>query len=324
MEQLPALGTAISEVIQPTFQAYAPLLLKQASQIRSTVCNTYAYGPHERQKLDVYTPSARAKQITDNENSVFIFLYGGGFVRGDRSLKFFHDGLVYANLGHYFAENTGFEIVIVDYRLLSHGAKFPSGGEDISLAIDWILQRSAADPHKPLDIYMMGNSAGGVHLSTYLLAPDFAAHRRQIISEGSSNAQLKAVILLSVPLHFEQGHESRGDILQAYFGSHIQKDCPLGLLKAARQDGSIIQLRQLYVLVLQGELDPEDEVLVPTAEFVTEWRGEELIKRNLTLQTMNGHNHASPVLAVGTSVPAEEAWAQQVIKFIAQSSEKSQ
>lgn len=322
MEQLPKFGTAISDIIMPTHQAYASLLQKQAAQIKSTACETYSYGPHTRQQFDVYTPSAGAKPVTNNANSVLIFLYGGGLVRGDKINKMFLDGIVYANLGHYFAENLGIKVVVVDYRLLSHGAVFPSGGEDVSLAIDEVIRQSGSEASNPLDIYIMGNSAGGLHTSTYLLAPDFAESRQRLLGDSSGPAKLKGVILLSVPLHFGKADPSREETLRTYFDEQIEERCPLGLLKAAKQNGTIEDLRKLPVLAPTGTLDPEDEVLIPVADFVKEWRSIPSVASNLSEYTMEGHNHISPVLAVGTGVPAEEAWARQVINFIVASSKK--
>lgn len=316
MEKLPAFGKAINQIVQPTFQSYAPLLFKQHDQIKSTSCNTYTYGPHPRQQLDVYTPSTAVRPISEHSKSVLIFLYGGGFVRGDKSNKDMLNGLVYTNLGHYFAENLGCAVVIVDYRLISHGAAFPSGGEDLSLAIDWVVQHFAAKSTEPLDLYLMGNSAGGVHLATYLLAPDFASSRRRIITDSSGVAKLQAAVLLSVPLHFGQANPDRSEVLSTYFGTTIEEHCPLGLLKAAKQDGSFDELEQVQTLVLTGSLDPEDEVVTPNQDFISEWSDAGTGSSSLTVQIMEGHNHISPVLAVGTGVPAEEAWGRQVVDFL--------
>lgn len=313
MEQLVPLGTAIQDIVLPTHKIYAPLLLKQADEIRSTHRETFSYGQHPRQKLDVYSPSAGVRPVTGN-SSVLIFLYGGGLVRGDKINTNYLDGLVYANLGHYFAENLGFKVVIIDYRLIMHGARFPSGGEDLSLAVDWVLDHFS----KPLDLYIMGNSAGGVHLSTYLLAPDFATSRRRILQ--TQTARLKGVILLSVPFHFEQAHADRSEMLQAYFGDSVRERCPLGLLEASKKHGSIIELQHVPVMVSNGTLDPDDEILLPRDDFIKCWKASDAVASNLTVQIMKGHNHLSPVLSVGTGIPAEEVWAREVINFIIASS----
>jgi hypothetical protein len=355
MDQLPSFGKAISQIILPTFKAYAPLLSRNSETIKSTRRETFPYGPHPRQQLDVYTPSRSSLSspspspslsspspptstadrktplpVTTNPNSVFIFLYGGGFVNGAKILPGYPkpesgqdgqdgQGLVYANLGHFFAENLGIKTVVIDYRLISHGAEFPSGAQDLELAIEWVVdnlnlnsshdddddddddEHAPPPPSPPLDLYIMGNSAGGVHLATYLLAPDFAESRCRLLptpspaleaSSGSSaradgsstdikskahQARLKGVIFLSVPFHFDHAHPERKSTLATYYGSHdddVPSKAPLGLLRASRKsDGSIIKPLQqdVSVLVLKGSLDPEDEILGPIADFVDEW-----------------------------------------------------
>lgn len=322
MEKLPALGTAIHQVVQPTFQIYAPLLLKQEHKIKSTTCSTYTYGPHPRQQLDVYTPSASAKPLSENSKSVLIFLYGGGFVRGDKSSKDLLNGLVYANLGHYFAESLGCEVVIPDYRLISHGASYPSGGEDLRLAVDWVVDHIGSQSKLHLDLFLMGDSAGGVHVATFLLDWKFASTRRRILTGESGAAKLKAAVLLSVPLHFGQANPDRNEVLSAYFKDKIEERCPLGLLKAAKQNGSFDELRQVSFLILTGSLDPEDEILLPNQDFISEWSRDGANPSNLTVQEMQGHNHISPVLAVSTGKAVEEAWATSLLLFLSASSSK--
>lgn len=313
MEELPPLGKAISKVVLPTYKIYEPLLLRQAHAIKSTPRESFSYGEHPRQKLDVYTPSNGA--TGRHGNSILIFLYGGGFVHGDKISPTFPEGLVYANVGHFFAEKLGFKVVIPDYRLISHGAVFPSGGEDLELVIDWVIAHLNHDSSKPLDVYVMGNSAGGIHLSTYLFSPRFSASRQKIRPAGTSTVRLRGVVLLSVPFHFEQADPRRKGALQAYYGSEVSTRSPLGLLKACKEDGSIDGLRGIPIMVLNGSLDPDDEILIPMSDFITECCTSTLVD-DLTVGMMEGQNHISPGLSLGTAITGEEAWGQQVIDFI--------
>ena len=130
MEQLPDFGTAISEVAPKTFAAYAPLLVQNSRMIRSTRKETASYGPHPRQSLDVYYPPSQ-----QDDSPILIFCYGGGLVRGEKTFPEYGEGLVHGNIGHFYAEKLGYITVIPDYRLMSHGAKFPSGGEDVVLTV---------------------------------------------------------------------------------------------------------------------------------------------------------------------------------------------
>ncbi|OAP58119.1 hypothetical protein AYL99_07209 [Fonsecaea erecta] len=314
MENLSELGKGIAQVLLPTYQLYTPLLLRQAETIQSTPRQTFSYGEHPRQQLDVYTPATTTQSKIGN--AVFIFLYGGGLVRGDKINVNFPEGLVYANVGHFFAEHLGVKVVIPDYRLISHDAKFPSGGEDLELVIDWVKEHMGSGTSSPTNVYIMGNSAGGVHLGTYLLASQFRGHRQKLFMGHAPALNLKGVIFLAAPFHFGQAVAERAQVLQAYFGEDVFNRSPLGLLRACKKDGSIGDLNGVPVMVLYGALDPENEILTPKNDFIKEWVETDAVANNLTVLKMEGHNHISPVLGLGTGILKEEAWGRQVVEFI--------
>jgi acetyl esterase/lipase len=301
MERLPAFGTAISEVVMPTFKAYVPLLMANASAIKSTKRETFTYGPNPRQALDVYTPSA-----STDTTPIFVFIYGGGLVRGDKILPVIPNELVHANVGHFLAEKLGCVAVIPDYRLISHGAKFPSGGEDIGLVVSWIKEKFEGKR----ELFMMGNSAGGIHMSTWLYFPLFAKSVASVISEDAS-LKLRGVVQLSVPFHFRSAAADRSDVLKAYYGDEIESHCPLGLLEAIEKDSPALGIP---TLVLNGTLDPEDEILEPKADFVRTYKKTLPSDQAslLTVEMMEGQNHISPPLSLGTNKPDEEAWGYQL------------
>lgn len=51
---------------------------------------------------------------------------------------------VYQNIGTFFADQ-GFVVVLFDYRLLEHGAKYPSGAEDWDAVLHWLLKGNIAE-----------------------------------------------------------------------------------------------------------------------------------------------------------------------------------
>lgn len=312
MEQLTAFGTAIADVAPKTFAVYAPLLSENAIRIRSTRKETASYGPSPRQCLDVYYPS----NVLD-DSPILIFCYGGGLVRGEKSLPGYADGLTYANMGHFYAERLGYITVIPDYRLESHDAKFPSGGEDVALTIQWV-RNNLVDVGKSKDFYLMGNSAGGIHVSTFLFSEEFQQLREAILSRSiAPSLALRGAILLSVPFHFRNAVPSRASTLSGYFGE-VDKFCPLGLLISATGEQKSNPLPGVSVFVLNGNLDPEDEILEPKRDFVETWRarGSSEMQQALTVEIMEGHNHISPALSLGTNNEKEEAWGYQVGKWI--------
>ncbi|KIW25141.1 uncharacterized protein PV07_10805 [Cladophialophora immunda] len=321
MESLPQLGKAIAQVLLPTYQVYTPLLLRQADTIKSTARQTFSYGKHPRQHLDLYTPSKTTNSKIGK--SVLIFLYGGGFVRGDKINPNFPEGLVYANVGHFFAENLGVKVIIPDYRLISHDATFPSGGQDLELVIEWAKEHMGHDASSPTNLFIMGNSAGGVHLATYLFAPDFRGNRQKQFKGDAPALKLSGVIFLAAPFHFDRAIAERAQTLQAYFGNNVRDRSPLGLLRACKKDGSIDDLKAVPAMVLYGGLDPQDEILTPKNDFVKEWIETDAVANELTVLKIEGHNHISPVLALGTGISKEEAWGRQVVEFIIAAASKS-
>lgn len=315
MDKIHGLGTDIQNIVRPTMQVYSDILKANAKAIKSTKRETFQYGPHKRQALDVYYPDAQKHRDPAN-SPVLVFLYGGGLVRGDKTLSFGFDGLVHANIGHFFADTFGYTVIIPDYRLIEHGAKFPSGGEDVALVIEWI--RSNLVDAK--NLFIMGNSAGGIHLSTYLFAPMFAESRRQLVHPPDDHAmRLRGAMLLSVPFQFEEAHSSRDETLTAYYGDHRVENCPLGLLTAAIQNsGSPDVLPDVKFLVLNGTLDPDDEILNPKKDFLETWEKMESApnRNSIWVEMMHGHNHISPPLSLGTGKADEEAWGHRVSSFI--------
>lgn len=318
MDQIANVTRNIGASIQPTFQAYAPLLLANAESIKSTRCETFSYGSHPRQMLDVFYPTERRRTSISSSNApVLVFFYGGGLVRGAKRLPL-ADGLVYGNLGHFFAEKLGYTTIIADYRLMEHGARFPSGGEDVAQVVDWVRESlTRQDGYAAIDLFLMGNSAGGIHLSTYAFAPDFETSRSKVVSTDSEAAvHLRGIVFLSVPFNFKHSDPSRSDVLNMYFGD-VGANCPQGLLRAAMLRNPDNVLTNVRAMVLNGTLDDEDEILKPKEDFLKEWQDlDEESREALVVDMMEGQNHISPPLSLGTNIEREEKWGYQVAEFI--------
>ena len=317
-DKLPSLGTAISAVVPPTLQLYIPLLQANEPAIRSTKRTTHSYGPHERHQLDVYHPST--PHTRNGRRPVLLFLYGGGLINGAKQIPGPAQGLAYTNLGHFFAAKFGFTVVVMDYRLLSHGAKFPSGGEDLSLAVDWICD-NAPGPQgdEPIDLFIMGNSAGGIHTSQFLFHDAFASARARISS--GAGTRLRGIVMLAVPFHFEQADPSRVDAVLTPFFGDFHANSPLGQIKALQQNGQspdFIKGNGVRVLLLDAELDPEDEILVPRDDFMKQWLefSDAEVRLALCADRIAKHNHISPPLGLGTGVHEQEQWGFQVAAFV--------
>lgn len=313
LDQLPPLGRAIGDIVMPTFKLYTPLLEGNKTAIQSTKRTTHRYGIHDRQQLDVYYPSK--PHTRNNRRPVLIFLYGGGLVNGAKQIN----NLVHTNVGHFFAEKFGFTTVIVDYRLISHGARFPSGGEDLSLAVDWICENKPGEGDEPIDLFVMGNSAGGMQTSQFLFCDEFAEARKKISS--GSEIRLRGVVMVGVPFHFEQADASRVDtMLNPYYGDY-RSLCPVGQVKSLQQAGKLPDFMKgtgVRMILLDSELDPVEEILVPRDDFMKQWLEfkDADVRLALCADRIAKHNHISPILGLGTGVHEQEQWGFQVASFV--------
>ncbi|KAI0593770.1 Alpha/Beta hydrolase protein [Biscogniauxia sp. FL1348] len=311
MEQLPAFGYSIEEVLHPTFGAYEKLLTAKETEIRSTRRETYRYGSHPRQELDVYYPTTTAPTAPFVAKPVLVFIYGGGFVGGDRTYPGYANGLFYANLGHFFASRFGFTVVVPDYRLLSHGAKYPSGGEDVKLTIDWVQETLAQqDGYGSIDLFVMGNSAGGVHTATYLFDAAFAEARAPLLAatRTGDGVLLRGAVLLGVPPHWGSiDNES----LRAYLGEgQVYDHAPMGVLEALRKKNALPDLPGVGIALFVSERDPE--FITAT---VDDFRRALPRPDDVEVVSIEGHNHISPPLGLGTGIEREEAWGVRVVEF---------
>src|SRR5258708_2210187 len=84
------------EMIGEMFKLYAPLMPKAPAGI--AMKEDLAYGPDERNRLDVFAPEKKPARSLP----VVIFVHGGGYVGGAKT----RPGIpFYQNVGYFFARN---------------------------------------------------------------------------------------------------------------------------------------------------------------------------------------------------------------------------
>jgi hypothetical protein len=49
--------------------------------------------------------------------------------------------LIYTNLGCFFSQKLNLLTVIMEYRRMSERVRFPSGGEDVAVAVEWVKSK---------------------------------------------------------------------------------------------------------------------------------------------------------------------------------------
>jgi acetyl esterase/lipase len=313
MEVIATLGDGIAEVVGPTYGAYQALLQKPEAKvaIKSVKKETFSYGSHERQKLDIYTTPTVSSSLTQRARPVLVFAYGGAFASGGRILDGIVDELVYANVAAFFASQAHFETIVLDYRLISHGARYPSGGDDFGQGLKWIQNRSQYAEKR--EIYVLANSAGAAHFATWLFAPKFAKERADLLGDASRPRLTKAV-LLGCPYRLDY-HGGMAPMLEAYYGDEAEtkKGEPTALMLAALEGPDAVDIASMpTILTAVSELDPSF-IVEPAREFSKLWeehggKGEYFV--------LKGHNHISPVLSLSTGIVSEEQWGYQVARWL--------
>lgn len=231
------------------------------------------------------------------------------------------ENLVYSNVGSFFAKR-GYTTVITDYRRansLADGtgedAVFPSGGEDVALTLQWLEKHLAEKEIEKRDVFLMGNSAGGLHIATFLYEPRWKEQRLRIVGDGSC-MKLRGALLVGIPAHFDQALESRSEVLTTYYGSveNAKKLCPMGLLKSTAEREIPKEAGIPDVLVMTAEYDPYDEIIKPNGDMVELWK--KSWGTGLDYQLIKSHNHISTPLGLGTADEEAEKWGYDVEKWM--------
>ena len=140
-----------------------------------------AYGPHPRQRVDVYQPNP----AVSNPSMVVLF-YGGSWSSGERA--------DYRFVGEALASQ-GIVTVVADYRL-SPEFRYPVFVQDSASAMRWAFAHARDYGVNPSRIFVMGHSAGGYNAA--MLALD----KRWLAAEGLSPSQLAGWIGLAGPYDF--------------------------------------------------------------------------------------------------------------------------
>jgi len=265
-----------------TAALYAPLQAREPYP-GVTVQRDVKYGPAERNLLDLFTPEGRAAS-----RPVLIFVHGGAFIGGNKRTT--PDSPFYDNIMLWAVQN-GFLGVNITYRL---APKFPwpAGVEDVASAVQWVAAHAAEAGGDPSRVFLMGHSAGTVHVATYVAHPEF--HKVQ--GGGIAGAIMVSGIydLTATPL---------GDQELAYFGidpSRFQERSSLGGLQTAA----------IPLMIASAELDPP--------RFVEQY---ELLKQAACKRPagcaravmLPQHSHMSEVYSINTE---DDRLTREILEFM--------
>ncbi len=156
-----SLGPDVLQACSQLFRAEQLAHVEQGERIADL-----PYGPAPRQQLDLYRPlrAAAGAGVGEGGVPILLWVHGGGFVRGEKHSP---DHPFNAHMGR-FAARHGLLGAVMNYRL-APDHRYPGGGEDVGLAIDWLRREAGAHGGDPRRVFAVGTSAGAVHVATHLM-----------------------------------------------------------------------------------------------------------------------------------------------------------
>jgi acetyl esterase/lipase len=220
----------LDRVIDPpkTAALYAPMQEKEPySGVK--VERDVRYGSADRHLLDVFTLEANSAA-----RPVLIYIHGGGFVAGNRRSP--PGAPFYDNIMLWAARN-GFIGVNATYRL-APSSPWPAGAEDLAAVVQWVASKIAERGGNPARVFLMGQSAGAVHVASYVAHPEF----HNVKGGGLAGAIMVSGIydLTGSPL---------GDAEIAYFGSDPSRYAERSPLRG-------LAATPIPLMITAAELDP--------------------------------------------------------------------
>lgn len=282
--KLKAIGPVLNpKMIQDTFEIYIPRVPKAVPEVSSL--EDLAYGPDERQRLDVFAPAARPGRAMP----VVLFAPGGAYVGGGKS----RPGVpFYQNVGVFFARN-GVVGVTMNYRLAPR-AQWPAGGEDVAAALRWVRKNIGDFGGDPDRIFLMGQSSGGTHVAHYLF------DERLQPANGDDGV---AGAILQSPVLDPAGAPPVPNV-EVYFGPRAGW--------AERSLLTKLDGRKIPVFLVYAELDPKE-----FRDEAAKLR-EGLCKRDggacPRTHDLPRHNHISEIAHVGSS--DDTAFGLELLEFV--------
>jgi acetyl esterase/lipase len=243
------------------------------------VTSNLAYGPHERQQVDIHTATVRR---SDRLMPVVVVFHGGGLVGGSRAAT--------ANVADYFA-SLGYVGVNGGYRLAPE-AKWPEGARDVGAAVTWLKSHAAEYGGDPEQIFVVGISTGAYHAATYVFRPE-------LLPPGT--ARPAGAILVSGPYSFDFASPSKGEL--AYFGEDPARWADMVI-------PGHVSRGDIPVFFTTAEWD-NARYLWPQAAVY-----KELVEKHGArprYMQSPGHNHSSQLLSVGTP---DTSVSRELVDFI--------
>ena len=176
---------------------------------------------------------------------------------------------------------------------LAPAATWPSGAQSVARAVRWIRKNAVEIKGNPDEIFVLGSSAGGVHVADFVFRPG--------IVDGESPL-VAGAILASPALALDPENPTATAI--SYFGEATDewKD---------KQTLGNIDRTSIPVLIMTAELDP-DRFHTSSVRLLHELVVDKGV--SVRIRQVRGHNHTSYIRSIGT---ADTQAAEEIIDFMA-------
>ena len=248
------------------FPFLAASLLPACTTLGSTApvngARDLAFGPHPRQKLDIYVPPGGGQN-----RPVIVFIYGGSWSGGAKG--------TYALVGEAFAAR-GYVTVVADYRLVPE-VRFPVFIQDGAMALRFVRDNITRYGGNPGRIHLVGHSAGAYNAMMLTL------DRRYLAAAGMNGRVIRSAVGLSGPYDFLP---LEGSVTTATFGN--ARDL------SQTQPISFVRRHAPPILLATGSAD---RTVLPrnTESLAARLRQ---VGAPVTVKIYDGLGHADPALAL--------------------------
>jgi triacylglycerol lipase len=219
---------------------------------------------------------------------VLVYVHGGGFVMGDKTSP---GSPFYDNIGQWAAQQ-GYVGVTLTYRL-APASRWPCGPEDMGHAVRWLRANIAAQGGDPEKIFLLGQSAGAVHVAAY------TAHTR---FHGADGPGIAGTLMTSGI--YDPTTQPPSQFSLAYYG-----DSPATLVEARCIPGLLAT--KVPLLFSVSEMDPKD-FQDQAMQLAAAWHAAKGVYA--PMEYMAGHNHLSPAQCIGS---VEDDLGPRITRFIA-------
>jgi len=280
----PLYQSSISKYGPETIRLFTPLLAT-GPKAGITVTADEAYGADPRQTLDVYQPQGA------NNLPVVVFVHGGALTSGNKNTN----KEISANALYYFARH-GFLGINGTYRLAPKHV-YPAAAQDIGGVVAWIKENAKRFGGNPEHIYLIGRSAGALHVATWAFDPKI---------HGAKGPGVAGVVLISGRLKADsRADDPNGKRVPEYFGTDTA-------LYPERSPVNYGALSALPTFIVIAEFDNPFLDVYGAELFSKMCVARSQCPRFLRLV---GHNHQSTTASLNT---ADDTLGQEIIDFIRQ------